>query len=141
MEISSKQTSENVQFTSILHKCGSELSGIGNFLQDKAKEITTVYTKGEGSSASASVAKQVVTIPVKQKKTEKHKHEHFYEAPVAVPSDKTIVYNEEISEIPKLDYDDDRYIMIPKIGSPCGQKRRYYLVVQTLKMMMLMVMK
>ena len=45
----------------ILHKCGSELSGIGNFLQDKAKEITTVYTKGEGSSASASVAKQVVT--------------------------------------------------------------------------------
>ena len=37
MEISGEQTSENVQFSSILYKCGSELSDIGNFLEDKAK--------------------------------------------------------------------------------------------------------
>ena len=46
-EINGEQPSENVQFTSVLHTCGLELSDIGHFLQDKAKEICTAYAKDQ----------------------------------------------------------------------------------------------
>ena len=90
MEMSGQETSENIQFASILHKCGSELADIGQFLQEKAKEITDEWAKHVQKQVKSTLAPKT-----------KCKHEHFYEIPIAAPCQSEEVIDEEISVIPK----------------------------------------
>ena len=96
MEMSGEQTSENLQFDSVLHKCGTEFVDIGTFLQDKAKEITDARSKFPQKKKKV----------VKPQQTEEKKHKH-YEIPVAVPVELEIVIDEEVSIIPRPESDED----------------------------------
>ena len=121
MEVSGIHTQEIVQFASVLHKCGSELTDIGTFLKEKACEITSTHQSARKSAVSSTVSTSdksaecsvgATALPSKTlsdipKMPEKHKHKHFYEIPIATPSKHVVVYNEEISKIPKPK-DDDR---------------------------------
>ena len=56
MEVSGIHTQENVQFASVLHKCGSELTDIGTFLKEKACEITSTHQSARKSAVSSTVS-------------------------------------------------------------------------------------
>ena len=141
LEISGQQTDENVQFAAILHKCGLKLSDIGDFLKSKATEITSTCASAAKptTTTTASTSKEVPVLEVPAKNPEKHKHEHYYEIPIATPSKTTVVYNDEISEVPKGEDDDRNMWHEPNIGNQCGPKRRQYHVVQMRTMMVMMM--
>ena len=123
LEICGEQTDENVQFASILHKCGTKLSDIGEFLKQKATDITSAWEKAT-KSAPASTSKKVPNVPaVQPEKPKKHTHKHYYEIPIATPSETTVVFNEEISEVPKSTDDDRNTWHDPKKWKPMWTKQ------------------
>ena len=74
LEISGQQTDENIQFAAVLHKCGLELSDIGDFLKSKATEITSTCANDAKptATATASTSKEAPVHEVPVKKNQKN---------------------------------------------------------------------